>query len=59
MALTLAIQNRHEVQTAIDLGIVERVDVKGTWKSNGKEVSNIIYSEDKNFMNLETKHMNE
>lgn len=59
MALTLAIQNRHEVQTAIDLGIVERQDVEGTWKDNGVDVSNKISATSKSFMNLQTKHMNE
>lgn len=60
MALTLAIQNRHEVETAINLGIVERQVVKGDWKTKaGAEVSHEIKADAKSFMNLQTKHMNE
>ena len=55
MALTLAIQNRHEVETAVQLGIVDRVsysqeiDGKTTWKVSSKSNS---------LMNLDTKQLN-
>ena len=55
MALTLAIQNRHEVETAVNLGIVDRVSYevkindKTTWKVNKK---------DGGILNLDTTQLN-
>ena len=60
MGLTLAIQSMNEVDTAIDLGIVKRVDRTGQWTDkDGKAGGFSISSSERSIMNLETTQLNE
>jgi hypothetical protein len=54
MALTLAVQTQNEVNTAVQLGIVQKVDYQATFGNNKVYVS----SKDENLINLDTNDLN-
>lgn len=59
MGLTLAVQAEHEVQKALDLGLIERYDLQKSWKDiNGKDVSISFKSSENTLWNLRSKHLN-
>lgn len=59
MGLTLAVQAEHEVQKALDLGIVERRALDKTWKNGaGQDVNVKFTSEEKTLWNLTSQHLN-
>ena len=59
MGLTLAVQAENEVQKAIDLGLVERYDLKQSWKTaDGKDVNVQFDSSQNTLWNLRSSHLN-
>jgi hypothetical protein len=54
MALTLAIQTQHEVNTAAELGIVEKVSYSGKFGNKTLTISR----EDESIQNLDSKNLN-
>ena len=54
MALTLAIQTQHEVNTAVELGIVNRITYSGKFGDK----TNVISSKDESIQNLDSKNLN-
>lgn len=59
MGLTLAVQAEHEIQKAIDLGLVERYNLNKSWKAlDGTDV-NVSYASSENVLwNLRSSHLN-
>lgn len=59
MGLTLAVQAEHEIQKAIDLGLVEHYDLKKSWKTaDGKDVEVSFDSSQNTLWNLRSSHLN-
>lgn len=54
MALTLAVQTQNEVNTAVSLGLVQKIDYSAKFGNNVVKVS----SEDTNLINLDSKDLN-
>jgi len=54
MALTLAVQTQNEVNTAVQLGIVQKTNYSAKFGKNDVKVSD----KDTNLMNLDTKDLN-
>ena len=60
MGLTMAIQGYNEVDTAVDLGIVQRVNRSGQWTDkSGAQAGFSISADSRSLMNLETTQLNE
>lgn len=58
MGLTLAVQAEHEVQKAIDLGLVERYSLNQNWKTtDGKDVNVSFDSSQEVLWNLRSRHL--
>lgn len=60
IALTLHTQTMAAVRRAIELGVVERKDISGTWKdANGVEHTNKYTKDQENLFNLDSKNLNQ